>query len=138
LLPVSAASLRDELNEAEVRAALERAFGKLRADYEESGGWRYLGPRDADEQWGWIGPYAWSEADFTYKYARLLEEEFPRAVRLEMPIKRADALRPRSGARGLEAATTPVHRHRRREPRITRRLGRHPRRRRSGIQSKAA
>jgi hypothetical protein len=86
LLPVSAARPTDELDEAAVRAGLERAFEKLRAEYEESGGWLYVGPRDRDEDWGWIGPYAWSEADFTYKFARLLEEEFPRAVHLEMPI----------------------------------------------------
>jgi hypothetical protein len=79
-------SLPDPIDEARVRAALERAFAKLRIEYEQSGGWLYPGPKDAEEDWGWIGPYAWWEADFAHRYAMLLEEDFPGAVHLEMPI----------------------------------------------------
>jgi hypothetical protein len=74
------------VDEASVRSGIERAFAALREDYEDYGNWRYPGPMDADEEWGWIGPFAWSEADYAHRFAMLLEREFPRAVHLEMPI----------------------------------------------------
>jgi hypothetical protein len=69
-----------------VETRIETAFTLLRADYVSQGSWKYPGQRDADEGWGWIGPYAWSEADYQHRFASLLEEEFPGAVHLEMPI----------------------------------------------------
>lgn len=79
-------AMQEHARESRIREGIYRAFAQLREEYLRLGSWLYVGQRDADEGWGWIGPYAWSEADYQHRFASLLEQEFPRAVHLEMPI----------------------------------------------------
>lgn len=85
-----------------VRAGIERAFNKLQQQYLTLGGWRYPGWRSAKEGHGYLGPWAWSEGDYQFHFARLLEEQFPGCVHIEFPLKAAtrDDLGLAPGARG--------------------------------------
>lgn len=71
----------------DIREKVFAAFAALRADFTRAASWKYPGALDADESWGWLGPWAWSEADIQHRFATFLEQQFGvGAVHLEMPI----------------------------------------------------
>jgi hypothetical protein len=75
------------MDDAEIRSRIQSAFAELQRLYGVEGGWRYPGYLDADEQHGYIGPFAWSEADVKRRFAAFLDERLPGAVHMEMPIR---------------------------------------------------
>jgi len=74
-----------------VRAGIRSAFARLQEQYRALGGWRYSGSLPAEEGYGYLGPWAWSEGDYQYKFARLLEDEpgFRGHVHIEVPLRPA-------------------------------------------------
>jgi hypothetical protein len=92
------------LDAVAIRRRIGGAFELLRQAYATSGGWRYPGYLDKAESYGYIGPFAWSEADYVHRFATFLERDFPGAVHLEMPIRvgtRIDADQPPPGKRSV-------------------------------------
>lgn len=85
-----------------IRAKILTAFGHLKATYALNGAWRYPGSRSGEE--GYLGPWGWSEGDYQYQLARLLEVEFPGCIHVEMPIRPCMVrnLGLPQGARGIE------------------------------------
>jgi hypothetical protein len=69
-----------------VRQRLHDAFGRLVAEYQQSGGYRFHGWTTDDEPRNYHGPLFWSEADGVFRLALELEKEFPRQVHCELKV----------------------------------------------------
>jgi hypothetical protein len=76
------------MDRSEAQRRVAAAFAPLQAAYFERGGWKYPGFLTEADGYSYPGPLAWSEADFQYRFAKLLETEFPDcAVYLELPLR---------------------------------------------------
>ncbi len=86
------------MNAQQVQERIESAARRLQVDYSRCGGWRseYAGYLDVDDPAfpGYVGSFAWSEADIQHRFANLLHDEFGEleadgdsAVHLELPIR---------------------------------------------------
>jgi hypothetical protein len=82
------------MDEKEITARLFAAYERLQFHYTKGGGWRdrYRGYPDAEDGFGYVGPLAWSEADYQFLYATELAREFQSLpslpmVHLELPIR---------------------------------------------------
>jgi hypothetical protein len=86
------------MEEHEVRERVQAAFHCLQSEYVKFGGWqpRYGGYLDEDDAAfpGYVGPFAWSEADIQHRFANDLSEQFRSletsgrpAVHIGLPIR---------------------------------------------------
>ena len=82
----------------EAQARVERAFRRLQFEHAKIGGWRerYGGYLDEDDAAfpGYVGPFAWSEADLQHRFANHLSDAFydldsfgRTAVHIGLPIR---------------------------------------------------
>lgn len=80
------------MDEERIRAGISSAFRELEILFQERGGFHYPGDlelkADSNENYGWFGPWAWSEGDYQFHFAKLLEKQFGEHVHLEMPLTR--------------------------------------------------
>jgi hypothetical protein len=86
------------MEKRDVRDRVQAAFNGLQADYARLGGWQarhggYLDEGDAAFP-GYVGPFAWSEADIQHRFANHLSEQFRSletsghpAVHIGLPIR---------------------------------------------------
>jgi hypothetical protein len=84
-----ASDRNQQRDEDAIVGSLYTAFRSLKTRYLEVGGWLYPGDLGESRGYGFLGPWAWSEGDYQYQFARALEVEFPGSVHLEMPLKPA-------------------------------------------------
>jgi len=76
------------MDRSEAQRRVAAAFALLQDEYLQRGGWNYPGFLTEADGYSYPGPLAWSEADYQYRFAKLLETEFPDCVvYLELPLR---------------------------------------------------